>query len=82
MFMTEQEWRDEFSHRLRRLAWQRKRYNQKMLAEASGISEVTICHYYNGTRTPKGDNLVRLSRAIGCTIDELIMVDEMIELNT
>lgn len=78
--MTEQEWRNIFAARLRKLAWQRRRFDQKKLAKASGISEVTISYYYNGSRSPRGDNLVKLAKAIGCTIDELIMVDEMIEL--
>ena len=76
--MTEQEWRKEFARRLRRIAHQNKDYNQKELAEASGISEVTISRYYNGLRSPSSDNLVRIARALDCTIDDLIMVDELI----
>lgn len=78
--MTEQEWREEFAHRLRRIAYQNKGYNQKKLAEASGISEVTISRYYNGLRSPSGDNLVKLAHALDCSIDDLVMVDEIIVL--
>ena len=76
--MTEQEWRKEFARRLRRIAYQNKDYNQKELAKASGISEVTISRYYKGLRSPSGDNLVKLAHALDCSIDELVMVDEMI----
>lgn len=77
--MTTEEFRQLFSNRLRGLAWRRKRFNQKKLANASGISEVTISYYYNGTTSPKAENLVKLAQAIDCTVDELIMVDESIE---
>lgn len=77
--MTEQEWRKEFARRLRRIAHHNKHYDQRELAEVSGISEVTISYYFNGTRSPRGDNLVKLAKALDCTIDELIMVDEMIK---
>lgn len=77
--MTEQEWRKEFARRLRRIAHHNKDYDQRELAEASGISEVTISYYFNGTRSPRGDNLVKLAKALDCTIDELVMVNEIIK---
>ena len=77
--MTEEEWRKEFARRLLKIKHNNKDYDQKELAEASGISESTISHYMKGTRTPKGENLVRLAKALDCTVDELIMVDEIIE---
>ena len=77
--MTEQEWRKEFARRLLKIKHNNKGYDQKELAEASGISESTISHYMKGTRTPKAENLVRLAKALDCTVDELIMVDEIIE---
>jgi len=77
--MTEQEWKNEFARRLRRIAYRNKKYNQRELAEASGINEVTVSRYYNGLRSPSSDNLIKLAKALDCTIDELIMVDEIIE---
>lgn len=77
--MTEQEWRKEFARRLLKIKHNNKDYDQKELAEASGISESTISHYMKGTRTPKGDNIVKLAKALECTTDELMMVDEKIE---
>ena len=77
--MTEQEWRKEFARRLLKIKHNNKDYDQKELAEASGISESTISHYMKGARTPKGENLVRLAKALDCTVDKRIMVDEIIE---
>ena len=42
--MTEQEWRKEFARRLLKIKHNNKDYDQKELAEASGISESTISH--------------------------------------
>lgn len=77
--MTEQELKNEFSRRLKRLAHQKGRYDQKELAERSGISEVTISYYMNGMCLPKMSNIVKLAQALDCSTDELIMVDEPIE---
>lgn len=77
--MTEQEWRKEFGRRLRRIAHLNKDYNQRELAEASGITEATISRYYNGLRSPTSENLIKIARVLDCTIDELVMVNEMIE---
>lgn len=77
--MTEQEWREEFARRLRKIKHNNKDYDQKELSEVTGISEATISHYLKGTRTPRGENLVKLAKALDCTVDELIMVDEIIE---
>ena len=77
--MTEREWREEFSRRLRRIAYRNKKYNQRQLAEASGINEVTISRYDNGLRSPTSENLIKIARALDCTIDELVMVNEIIE---
>ena len=77
--MTEQEWRKEFGRRSRRIAHLNKDYNQRELAEASGITEATISRYYNGLRSPTSENLIKIARVLDCTIDELVMVNEMIE---
>lgn len=77
--MTDEQLRLEFSKRLRGIAWRNKGYRQRALSEATGISEVTISYYYNGLRMPKADNLIKIARAIDCTIDDLIMVDDIIE---
>ena len=76
--MTEQEWREAFAKRLRKLAYKKGPYTQKQLAELSGISEPTISHYMNGSRIPNGNNILRLARALNCSADALIMIDEPI----
>lgn len=73
--MTEQEWREEFGKRITRLKYRAGKMNQKELAEASGISEDAISRYKNGTRTPSGYNLVRLAKALNCSLDELLPTD-------
>lgn len=77
--MTIDEFKQEFARRLRKQAYQRGKYNQKQLAEVTGISEATIGYYYNAQRLPNADNLVRLTQALHCSADDLIMIDERLE---
>jgi transcriptional regulator with XRE-family HTH domain len=77
--MTEQEWREEFSDRLRALKWRRRQWNQKELAEASNLSEMTISNYMNASRTPDILAIINIAIALDCRIDELIPAYEMIE---
>ena len=77
--MTEQEWRDEFAIRLRALSYQRKRYNRKQLAEASGLSEKTIERYRRGERTPDAYTITKIAKALNCTPDELMPIETINE---
>ena len=77
--MTEQEWREEFAHRLQVLSYQKKHYNKKQLAEASGLSEKTIGRYRRGERTPDAISISKIARALDCNVDELIPVEEITE---
>lgn len=77
--MTEREWREEFAHRLQVLSYQKKRYNKKQLAEASGLSEKTIGRYRRGERVPDAISISKIARALDCSIDELIPIDDIIE---
>jgi transcriptional regulator with XRE-family HTH domain len=76
--MTEKEWREIFSNRLRKIAYARGFDNHKKLAEASGLTEATVSRYFNGKRTPNANNLIRLAKTLNCTVDELIMVEKYI----
>ena len=69
--MTEQEWREEFAHRLR-VFIVRNNYNQKILAEVSGVTESAISNYIKGKRMPDAKTLYKLSEALCCSSDELI----------
>ena len=73
--MTEQEWRDEFAHRLRKIARTKGYYFQKEWAELFDMSENTISRYRNGERTPDAYAIFRMAKALGCSADDLIMFD-------
>ena len=42
------------------------------LSERSGLSEVTICSYENGTRTPRLPKLVALADALHLSLDAYV----------
>lgn len=48
----------------------------KDLADLSGVSESAIGMYETGKRKPSFEVLLRLSEALGCTVDELVRGDE------
>ena len=50
----------------------RKRWTQRRLAEEIGLTEVTISRYMNGARQPTAYALLRMSRVLGCTMDDLV----------
>lgn len=77
--MTEQEWKNEFAHRLQVLSYRKKRYNKKELAEASGLSEKTIGRYRRAERVPDAISISKLAMALDCSVDELLPVDEITE---
>ena len=66
--MSEQQCREEFSIRLKRLMY-RQGVTQKELSEETGISEMTISNYMNGKRTPSFYNVDKISKALKCSID-------------
>ena len=77
--MTDKEWRELITKRLRRLRKQAGFHNQKELAEACGVTEATISHYINSRRLPDAKTLVKLAQVLNCSIDDLIYIDEAIE---
>lgn len=77
--MTEQEWRNEFAKRLQAMMYQKKRYNKKQLAEASGLSSKTIGRYRRGERIPDGVAISKIANALECSPDELIPVGRITE---
>lgn len=67
----ELEWRKMFSNRL--CAKMHKfGYNQSLLSEATGISQVTISKYINCKATPTAYNVQKLAKALHCNSFELI----------
>ena len=60
---------------LRRIRKQ-ERLTMKDLADLSGVSESAIGMYETGKRKPSFEVLLRLSEALGCTVDELVREKE------
>ena len=73
--MNKQEWRKEFS-RVLRVRMRRKNMTQKELAEEADVTETTMSRYMNATRSPETYALVRIAKALDCSVDELVMFDD------
>ncbi len=52
-----------------------KGISQKKLSELTGITESAISHYIKGDRVPRGQNLVKIAKALGTTTDDLLSGD-------
>ena len=47
-------------------------FTQKGLAVASGVNETYVRDLYKGkSKNPKGDQIEKIARALGCTVDDL-----------
>ena len=64
---------DVFGKRLKQFM-QEKNMTQRKLAKATGLTDVTISRYTNGTRLPGADELLKLSNALSVSADDLIGV--------
>lgn len=69
--ISETDWRKHFRYKLIMILY-KAGMSQKRLAEKTGISEVTICKYTNGSATPSLYNARKIARALGIDINELI----------
>ena len=49
-----------------------RKMTQKELHKETGISESSISHYVNGTRVPRGANLLKIARFFGVTTDYIL----------
>lgn len=45
---------------------------QAEMAEAIGISTMTLSRYESSTREPRATELLKMSELFGCTVDELL----------
>lgn len=68
--MDKEEWRDEFSKRLRRLFAQ-SFLTERELSERTGIPLVTLNRYLNGKHAPDPYNILKLARELGCSVGYL-----------
>lgn len=46
--------------------------SQKELAGRIGVSQVMVCHYESGLKTPDVSRLKMIADALHCTMDELV----------
>ena len=76
--MTELEWLDIFGDNLADLL-KYAHMTQRDLADAAGISESVISDYIHKRKMPGLRAVINISYALGCSIDDLIDFEEMIE---
>lgn len=62
---------DVFASRLRELRYE-KNWRQGDLAAHSGVSQADVSRYERGERAPTGESLMKLCRALDCTMDYLV----------
>lgn len=55
---------------------QKKGFNQRELAEASGLTEVSISRYCTGSRIPRRQSLIKLAKALHVTTDYILGIDD------
>lgn len=72
--MSEIEWRNSFSSKLKSLIHDRS-IKQEVLADMLGISRTMLSKYINGKATPSSYNLNRIARVLGCDVRDLIDFD-------
>ena len=53
----------------------KRRIRQKVLSIETGITEATISAYVNGTRKPRADHIVVMCKALRCSADWLLGMD-------
>lgn len=56
-----------------------RKMTQRELANKTGITEATISRYAQSKRTPKGPEIAKISKALGCTTDFLLGLDNKME---
>lgn len=72
--ISEEEWRKMFAHNLNR-KMRNVAMTQDRLADKVGISQVTISKYTKGLAIPNSRNLIKMARALKCSIHELVNMD-------
>lgn len=72
--MTEDEFKKEFSRRLKHIMYM-KGVTQEVLAERAGLSQPTISQYLSGKRLPNFCVIDKIARALKCPVDDLRYID-------
>jgi DNA-binding Xre family transcriptional regulator len=68
--LTEEQFRTEFGNRLYRMMMC-KNVTQLELSERTGIPQPRISNYIRGKNIPSFYNIDKISKALGCTLDDL-----------
>ena len=55
-----------------------KGWSQKKLATESGVAEITIRQYENGTRTPRTDKLPNIATALNVNVTDLMDISNIL----
>ena len=76
--MTEVEWIDTFGDNLADMLKYAK-MSQRELANTAGISESMVSDYINKRRAPGLKAMLNVAYAFGCSVDDLVDFEEMIE---
>ena len=53
-----------------------KGMNQTQLAELAGLTQAFVCEIETGKKTPSFATLVRIAKALNCSLDELAGMEE------
>lgn len=69
--ITEESCRERISYNLSKHL-KENYYTVTLLSKRSGVSSGAISSYINRESTPSLNNIIRLSRALNCTVSELI----------
>lgn len=72
--VSEEEWRNMFARNLNK-KMRNVTMSQDRLAEEVGISQATISKYVNGLATPSSLNLIKITKALRCSVHELVNMD-------
>lgn len=78
--MSLDDWKAEFARRVESTMRTQGIDTQRELSKRSGISEVSISRYMNGTIVPKITSIIRLSDVLMVTPSYLIDFGEMVDL--
>lgn len=76
--MTEMEWIDIFGDNLADMLKYAK-MSQQELADDTGLSKATISAYIHKRKAPGLKAIINISYSIGCSVDDLVDFEEMIE---
>lgn len=72
--ISEEEWRKLFARNLNQ-KMRNVAMTQDRLAEMIGVTQVTISKYTNGLAIPNSRNLIKMAKALKCSIHELVNMD-------